>query len=213
MLGGGYISYRGGVVLRVGEDWLSWPDHYSGDVIWTGYASPSARLNVGGLSAFGIIVEPRRLEREPITFTLSNGQSITRYVDGGGGGQFFGFVGDGVSWIRLDDAANGSFAVGEVRFVNSLAMGRTSETAADSKTLVAAVISGDLVANTYQVQITGDGGDYNDAGLTFNANGNQEYCYGTSGEPENDDCVQGQTNLVMEPTASQSIERLLHSRS
>jgi hypothetical protein len=193
---GGFVSYRGGIVLRLGDDWVNWPASPVGDIVWTGSDSPSAVLKIGGLSAFGFLVEPQHLSSEAITVTLSTGQTMTRYVYGNSGAQFFGFVGPGISWIKIDDAAGGSFALGEFHAVSAVSRVPSVHNESgpvNANAFTADMISGDLVANAYQEQISGSGGNYNSAGLSFD--GATDYCYGTGGGTYYDECGEEDGNV------------------
>ena len=61
-------------------------------------------LSLSGVSAFGFEIEPYSngpFDMSDITITLSSGETLTQYVAGFGGAQFFGFYGGGVSSIDI----------------------------------------------------------------------------------------------------------------
>ncbi len=107
------------------------------------------RLTLGGVTAFGLFVQPQALRTERITVKLDDGQSITKAVSGNGGAAFFGFVGSGVRlsrFLSVIETTEGHFAFGDFRYVaeRGLAITPDVEVIADSA---------DLVANAFKVTL------------------------------------------------------------
>lgn len=144
MLGNGSVTYPTGTVKLANSysGWVTWCCNYFGQVIGT--TGTSATLNLSGVGAFGVEIEPNFWIPESMTVTLSNGQSITEIVNGYYGAQFFGFVGSGIKSITINDNIGDTFAFGNFYYLPAKAK--------------VVVTNADLVSNEVIVQLSGTQG-------------------------------------------------------
>ena len=107
-------------VVTAGVDWDNWCCGYVGQAIWTTPVYTEAEIRLNGLTAFGVQVEPDPTETDNFTATLSNGQQIHFSATGNGGAQFVGFVGSGITSIKIRDDDGQDFAFGNIYAVSDL---------------------------------------------------------------------------------------------
>lgn len=141
-LGPGNVSYPGSSILSIGAGWATWCCGYTGEVVWNG--GTSVTLTFSGLSAFGMQIEPNIWTSEPMTVTLSNGQTVSEVVGGYAGADFIGFTGDNITYMTINDLSGDSFALGNFY---ALPVAPTVK-----------VTGADLVANNVTVKLSGSSG-------------------------------------------------------
>jgi len=99
--------------VSIGNGWATWSGGFTGAVFPdTAYSATSLSTTIAGADAFGVFVEPDSFGFYDITFTTSDGSSLTQSVNGQSGAAFFGYVGAEITSFVIsggDDFAIGDF--------------------------------------------------------------------------------------------------------
>jgi hypothetical protein len=117
LAGGPTISGNFVTIRTVPSSWNYWCCGYTGQVLYDGNLTYSGTLSsaVGGM---GMYIETYQPQTFTITLSLSDGSTLSEPVYGGGGAQFFGWVGTDITSFTVTVAPNGGnspngFAMGD----------------------------------------------------------------------------------------------------
>lgn len=95
-------------VHRIGDGWATWSGVYAGTV-YTDYFSTEIDAAITPVLAMGFEIEPDPFDLYDITLELSDGTTLTQSVQGDSGAAFFGWVGAGITSIKISSAADFAF--------------------------------------------------------------------------------------------------------
>lgn len=100
-----------GTVTTIGDAWATWCCGYTGQVVYD-LSTQSVDYGLGKpVHAFGLFLEPEAFDFFDMTLMTNTGASLTQNVNGQGGAQFFGWVGDGVTGFTV--SSTDAFAAGD----------------------------------------------------------------------------------------------------
>lgn len=94
----------------VGSSWGTWSNLNTPRVLWTTLTITSVTGTFsGGISAFGLEMEPNEFNVFSMTLATDDGGTLTQSVDGNGGAAFFGWAGGSVTSMTLSSTVDFAF--------------------------------------------------------------------------------------------------------